>query len=150
MGALDTPVYVSLDQIRSDARNATYANSQQEAEAVFEADQRVYEAVASHEEHLIAQGEAHIESGRPVFDRTDALVRDLLILRGEMDNPGVRPTASLAKRYESLRRLAEAELAALQNVERSAVFQANKVADPYGSLDHLRRKYPALAGVAIR
>ncbi|MFC8682550.1 hypothetical protein ACFT30_13600 [Microbacterium ureisolvens] len=150
MGALDVPIYRSLDQIRLDARSAQYGNSQEEADAIFAVEQRVYSAVALHEEHLIAQGEAHVTSGVPVFERTDALVHDLLVMRGEMDEPGVRVTADLAARYESLRKAAARELEALARIERSAEFQADKVADPYGSLDSLRKKYPSIAGVGLR
>lgn len=150
MGALDTPIYRSLDQIRLDVRSAQYGNSLDEADAVFEVEHRVFNAVRLHEEHLIAQAEAQVSSGVPVFDRTDSIVRDLLVLRAEMDAPNVKATAELAARYESLRKAAARELEALGRIERSAEFQATKVSDPYGSLDRLRKKFPAIAGVGLR
>lgn len=149
MGALDTPVYRSLDEIRLNARSAQYGNSDEEAEAVFEVEQRVYSAVSLHEDHLTAQAEAQVASAAPVFGRTDGIAHDLLVLRGEMDAPNVQATADLAARYESLRKAAARELDALARIEKSAEFQADKIADPYGSLDRLRKKYPAIARVGL-
>jgi hypothetical protein len=146
-----TPAFTqSLDEIRLAPRTAKYGNSQDEAEAIFEADQRVYRAVSLHEKRLIAQAEATVQNANAIFRRVDALVGDIWEVRGEMQRVGVRSTAELAARYETLRRRAERELRALDAVEHTAEFQAERAADPYGSLDRLRKKYPAIAGVAVR
>lgn len=136
----------SLDEIRLEARQATYPNSEAERQAVFENEQRVYQAVALHEDNLVNLAEATLNSAEPVFIRTDALVNDLWDLRGELEN-GANASPQVAARFETLRKAAEAEIRALNAVERAANFQAEKVSDPYGSLDALRKKYPAIANV---
>lgn len=134
----------SLDDIRLEARNATYPNTAAEVKAVTELEQEIDAKVREHEAQLVNVAEAAYASGERVMQDSDALRDDMNTLLTDLERAGAHPTAGLAARYETLRKRMESRIAELHRVEADAAFHAAKVTDPYGSLQELRRKYPQI------
>lgn len=134
----------SLDDMRLEARNGSYPNTATEIEAVTNVEHEVRKMVEVHEDHLVNVAHAVLGSGERVMDESDALLREMWDLNTDIERAGPRPGTDLATRYERIRKRMELLLGDLAKIERDASFQAAKVADPYGSLQDLRRRYPQI------
>ncbi len=133
----------SLDELRMEPRNAKHENSTAEDTAINDRDHAVRQMVERHEDHLIAQAEHAVTTGSAAIERAHETLRDLERLEADLRN-GAHPNRDIADRFETLRRRAERELRAVAASERTAASIGTRLDDPYGSLDRLRKKYPAV------
>ena len=134
----------SLDSLRLEVRNANYPNTEAETKAVTDREHEIRQMVATHEDHLVMTAEAVYASGDPVIAHADELLTDMSELRTDIERAGTSTGPEHAARFESIRQRMTSRIAELAKVEREAEFHAAKVADPYGSLQNIRRKYPQI------
>lgn len=134
----------SLDGLRLEVRNANYPNTDSETKAVTDREHEVRQMVATHEDDLVLTAEAVYAGGDSVIAKADELLTEMSDLRTDIERAGTSTGAEHAARFESIRHRMETRIAELAKVEREAEFHAAKVADPYGSLTNLRRKYPQI------
>ncbi|MCP1430436.1 hypothetical protein J3D45_002934 [Microbacterium foliorum] len=132
----------SLDGIRLAARQAEYPNTEAEHKAVTEIDQKVEEMVRGHEESLLSAANAVLSEGDNALQAADELRGELRNLYTDLERAGLHAGPDLAKHYQSISGRLRNRIERLRRVQRNAEFQANKIVDPYGSLDYIRRKYP--------
>lgn len=134
----------SLDGIRLAARQATYPNTEAETKAVTEVEQQIDHMVREHENNLVGMADAVLAEGNSVLESADNLRTELRDLYTDLERAGADAGVDLAKRYQSISGRLRMRIEKLRRVQRDAEFQADKVADPYGSLDYIRRKYPQI------
>lgn len=134
----------SLDDIRLATRQATYPNTEAEHEAVAAIDQQVEAMVRGHEDSLLTAANAVMSEGDGALQAADALRGELRELYTDLERAGAGAGPDLAKRYQSISGRLRNRIEQLRRVQRNAEFQANKIVDPYGSLDNIRRKYPQI------
>jgi hypothetical protein len=138
----------SLDSLRLDVRNANYPATTQGLDAqqvaIDNREHEVLQLVRTHEDDLVATAEEVHRSGDPVLTQADELLTEMSDLRTDIERAGTSTGAEHAARFESIRHRMQSRINELAGVEREAEFQAAKVADPYGSLDNIRRKYPQI------
>lgn len=132
----------TLDRLRIAAREATYPNSTVETKTVEDLERSITEKVRQHENDLVTTATFVHDGGERVLAVTDELLGEMSDLLSDVERSGA--DASLAARYQNLRGRMTQRIAELERVEREAEFHANKVLDPYGSLEKLRQKYPQI------
>ena len=132
----------SLDGIRLAARQASYPNTEAEIKAVTEIDQQVDIMVRAHETNLVGVAAEVLAEGDNALAAADELRGELRDLYTDLERAGVHAGPALAKRYQSISGRLRMRIEKLGRVQRDAEFHANKISDPYGSLDYIRRKYP--------
>lgn len=134
----------SLNTMRQSARQATYPNTEAETKAVTDLENQIAGMVADHEQQLVNIAEATYGESTGALTAGDSLFTELGALQTDIERAGAHVGADLAKRYEGISKRLVITVARLRNVQARLEFQADKVADPYGSLDNLRQKYPAV------
>ena len=134
----------SLDSLRLEVRNSSYPNTEAEVKAVTDREHEIRQMVATHEDDLVLTAEAVYASGDPVIAHADELLTEMSDLRTDIERAGTSTGPEHAARFESIRHRMETRIEQLYRIEREAEFHAAKVADPYGSLDNIRRKYPQI------
>ncbi|MDJ0335350.1 hypothetical protein QMG83_08955 [Salinibacterium sp. G-O1] len=134
----------SLDSLRLEARNASYPNTEAEMTAVTNREHEIRQLVAMHEDGLVESAEAVHRSGEPLLAKADELLTEMSGLRTDIERAGTSTGPEHAARFESIRHRMQTRINELAKVESDAQYHAGKVSDPYGSLDNIRRKYPAI------
>jgi hypothetical protein len=132
------------DQLRIAAREATYANSQDEKVNVARVDGEVYAKVRQYENIVLSNARAFISD-----KQTDVIAADELetAIRREVRyalDEGATPDA-VAVRHTQLVNSARLAIAALERAERESLWHAARVADPYSYYQTLATKYRAIA-----
>ncbi len=134
----------TLDAMRQAARSQAYPNSEVETSTVQTLEQQVARKVGEHESDLVITATTVLSAGEHALVESDALLADMSGLLNEVERAGANVSGGLAARYQSLRHGMELRIKELAKIERDAEFHAEKVLDPYGSLQRLRQKYPQI------
>lgn len=134
----------SLDSLRLEVRNANYPNTEAEVKAVTDREHEIRKMVELHEDGLVQTAEEVHRSSDPVIDSANVLLTEMSNLRTDIERAGTSTGPEHAARFESIRFRMASRINELARVEHEAEFHAAKVADPYGSLQNIRRKYPQI------
>jgi hypothetical protein len=132
----------SLDSLRMEVRNASYPNTEAETKAVTDREHEIRQMVQGHEDDLVVTAEEVYRATEPVVASAEGLLVEMSDLRTDLERAGTGIGPEHAARFESIRLRMLGRINELAKVERETTFHAAKVADPYGSLSELRRKYP--------
>lgn len=136
-----------LDSARQRVRKQTYPNSTAERDMVDAVDRAAFERVRPVEQHLVEQGEAHVQRTRSKVQEASDLLEAMeklnrRIRRGES-------TADLAQEYRTLAARAGTMLDQLSRAGREAESWRAKVADPYAHTQKVLSLMPYSSGVLI-
>ena len=136
-------ISLTPDQLRLGAREATYANSQDEASNVARVDDAVFERVRTYERQVISNALGFIQETQVDLTAADELEsRIRQEVRYALDEGSTPDTVAL--RHQTLVASAREAIRALEAAERQAAWHEAHVSQPYEKYLELVTKYPTL------
>jgi hypothetical protein len=142
------PIAPHPEDVRVNARLASYPNETVERQTIQEVDQAVWARTRDYEQYLIAASRKAREDAQvdttAAQETIDALQSEI---RWGLDRPigeVQNNIGDLAARYKQLQGVAAQVIAALERADRTEAFWAEKLADPSAALSALWEKFPMI------